>query len=70
MLFFDAGFNVFAGDFHVTNCVKRVLSDVRQTVAVALLLLNFESCFVPYGVMRSLDDNIILCYSVATLFFF
>ena len=48
MLFANAAFNVFNGVFDVTNCVKCVLSDVRQNVAVDLLILysiiRFELC--------------------------
>lgn len=35
MLFANAVSHVFDGVFDVTNCVSRVLSDVRQDVAVA-----------------------------------
>ena len=82
MLFADAVFNVFAGVFHVTNCVQRVLGDVHQNVVVVLLLVYsiilFESCLFrsyyscSYGVMRNLDAIIhvrmVLCETSMLLF--
>ena len=53
MLFADAVFNVFTGVFHVTNCVSPVLDDVRQNVAVVLLIL--------YSIFRC---ELCLCCSV------
>ena len=60
MLFAHAVFNVFTGVLDVTNCIERVLNDVRQNVAAVLLFLYLlfgtnNVCVVPYGVMRNLD---------------
>ena len=39
MLFAHAVFNIFTGVLDVTNCIQRVLNDVRQNVAAVLLFL-------------------------------
>ena len=43
MLFANAVFKVLTGVFDVTNCVLRVLSYVRQNIAVVFLNLTSDS---------------------------
>ena len=42
MLFVNAVFNVFTGDFGVMNCVSGVLSNVRQINVAAVLLFLYS----------------------------
>lgn len=66
MLFAHAVFNIFTGVLDVTNCILRVLNDVRQNVAAVLLFLYsiirygldaimFRIMFVLIRVFRELD---------------